>query len=1590
MWAWNINGWSNAELDVLRFLQDHGPNVILVLIDTRLPDLVRVKRRLPEWRVLHLNRPHRVHRQKKRLHGGITVLWHPSHNRVCRESAFPKGSLSFVYQDAAQRYRPVPVVAVYSPPVGSVLNSGGKHWSDDIMGAAAIEARRLTLLYGFVCVLGDFNWRLGSKFSRTSDDDVKHAANARTGRAVQWHTNSDLRPLYGRPGQHREECTSSVHGFEASPDGISCPKDIPAGWAVRALPPPPWNQYSTLGGVHRPIGAVVTPPLLDPAAPAAASAAAAPVPAAQYYPAPPGSIVYHAMAPAVAKCIADIAKKLSDQSITPAAAMTSLAEGLVTVQQSHFSQRRPWSMQRQVRSRRDLRRRNPTTSFRRAASGVSMPTDVEELEKRKRNELARAQALKNQAKVLRRFNDNEQADEMEARAKKLTASSNRARRDAKRRMETETREYYAREGVRLAKLLRTNPHKFFRLMRKVLPEIHELFDESSGPNAKKAVEFREFFARLFKRLQRPDGDSADKFRNCIPATDAERTRLLLMARVTWQEVYAVLYPPHKLATRDPCQPNCKVCPHHSTHVMTAHDAPGNTSVTQPEHRPRLWTSKSAGPDGVFAETLRWSCPEEREQRFQYRKRVCEDFATIFNRFLDDHTVPDCPQFADAVMSVLYKGAGSRDDPSNYRGICVPNVLAKLFGLVLGTRLSHWAITNSVISPAQVGFVVLHGCEYHIMTLLEALRHRIRRDCDTVLVYLDFRKAYDNVSQELAWSLMQQMGIPPEFTGLLKSWADQSRITLRMGGSTHPSFPQEKGVPQGGVLSPIIFNLVIEVLLRYVNSHAAELGVEIRAAAARADTRDPLPTPPPLQLLALAYADDVVLLCPSRDAAQQALNLVQEWSEHFGFTIGVGAGKTEAMLIEAATVKRACAKDENGMLDPRERDADASAANDADPGADDDPDDDHATVLESDDGDDPADDDEEQDGAAAEPASAEAGLRAGQQWDGTRKRGKHTGIPLKFTSRPLPPLPQLAPLRIHHSDGSADEIVPWTNRYKYLGFMLRSDLMDDDAYARVEAKTRVAAERLFPLHRLIRSFPLGHKIQLLQMIVLAVTANITPLMTSMRSPTELKTTRLDNMRKRVAKEVVRLHHTSRREYVTAEAGLGDVHGDITAHRVRLRESLRTHPLRDPTLPPESQPIACRMLDIMAAESQSIKLQGPSRTHLLLCPWPLITERIVGDCVAKHTSSGGQTPQHRWEVAPFASLVARIGERDRWIAALRKTDYDLTVDSFAMRPPSNSARHVAALHFPGRIDCLDAGLHPKLTPLSVRGPHGFGSIVALCRHRSSDTFMISKARQGNAAMHIYPFAQLFRPPKKAPGQQRKASGASRAIAFEGKTCHLCREDDSGPGYDLWHVLFECPATVNHQTIVDVRNECQRFLPDLCRRIASAALDNAKSMSNTEHAGVDHDAIRTAANNAMQLASGYNWDCLPGRWLTYCLLLALPFSAKVVEPPPDSQSPALAASCYSLPLALGRLFDATILSSDALRTLADNWCTRSVAGLRAIGSVVCPLRAAAEERREPARAAARDARQAARAAAAPSPPVPSPGSARRRANRTAVSKP
>ena len=164
MWFWNIGGYAGVETDVTDFLA-HEDADCLVLLDSQLTDNEKIKRRLPGWSMLHEGRPHNTHR--KRVFGGITVLWRKENVRICRESGLPKGVLSFVVQDAAGQRRPVAVVALYSPPLSSRLNRFGRTWSQDVLDFAEMEVHRLRSIYGFVVAGGDFNWRMGTIFAES-------------------------------------------------------------------------------------------------------------------------------------------------------------------------------------------------------------------------------------------------------------------------------------------------------------------------------------------------------------------------------------------------------------------------------------------------------------------------------------------------------------------------------------------------------------------------------------------------------------------------------------------------------------------------------------------------------------------------------------------------------------------------------------------------------------------------------------------------------------------------------------------------------------------------------------------------------------------------------------------------------------------------------------------------------------------------------------------------------------------------------------------------------------------------------------------------------------------------------------------------------------------------------------------------------------------------------------------------------------------------------------------------------------------------------------------------------------------------------
>ena len=93
-------------------------------------------------------------------------------------------------------------------------------------------------------------------------------------------------------------------------------------------------------------------------------------------------------------------------------------------------------------------------------------------------------------------------------------------------------------------------------------------------------------------------------------------------------------------------------------------------------------------------------------------------------------------------------------------------------------------------------------------------------------FIDYTKAFDCVDQSKPWKILKEMGIPNHLTCLLRNLNAGQEATIRTGHGTTDWFQIGKGVPQGCILSPCLFNLYGEVIMRNAGLDVAQAGIKI--------------------------------------------------------------------------------------------------------------------------------------------------------------------------------------------------------------------------------------------------------------------------------------------------------------------------------------------------------------------------------------------------------------------------------------------------------------------------------------------------------------------------------------------------------------------------------------------------------------------------------------------------------------------------------------------------------------------------------------------------------------------------------------------
>ena len=144
-------------------------------------------------------------------------------------------------------------------------------------------------------------------------------------------------------------------------------------------------------------------------------------------------------------------------------------------------------------------------------------------------------------------------------------------------------------------------------------------------------------------------------------------------------------------------------------------------------------------------------------------------------------------------------------------------------------------------------------------------------------FIDYAKAFDCVDHNTLWKILKEMGIPAHLTCLLRNLYAGQEATVRTRHETTDWFQIGKGVHQGCILSPCLFNLYAGYIIRNVGLEKAQAGIKIAGR----------------NINSLRYADDTTLIAESKEELKSLLMRVKEESEKVGLKLNIQKTKIMA-------------------------------------------------------------------------------------------------------------------------------------------------------------------------------------------------------------------------------------------------------------------------------------------------------------------------------------------------------------------------------------------------------------------------------------------------------------------------------------------------------------------------------------------------------------------------------------------------------------------------------------------------------------------------------------------------------------------------
>ena len=228
-----------------------------------------------------------------------------------------------------------------------------------------------------------------------------------------------------------------------------------------------------------------------------------------------------------------------------------------------------------------------------------------------------------------------------------------------------------------------------------------------------------------------------------------------------------------------------------------------------------------------------------------------------------------------IMPVHKKGDKTRCE--NYRGITMLPVCYKVLTILIKEKLEPYIERKT--SESQCGFRKGRATSDHLFTIRQIMEKCREVNKDIWQLFIDFKQAYDSIQRPVLWEIMQEMEIPPKLINLVKACYSNSKALVQIGKGRTEEFEIRTGLRQGCLLSPILFNLVLEKVKRSIGQRQG--GIVIGG----------------ISIGSLEYADDVDIIRERVEQVLEMYNVYKEEAKRVGLVINENKTKVMKMTRE---------------------------------------------------------------------------------------------------------------------------------------------------------------------------------------------------------------------------------------------------------------------------------------------------------------------------------------------------------------------------------------------------------------------------------------------------------------------------------------------------------------------------------------------------------------------------------------------------------------------------------------------------------------------------------------------------------------------